>query len=178
LNAERGTRNTEWRSRGRGFTLLELVVAIAVIGVLAAVLLARLAYYQEMAEKAAMEATLATIKTGLQLQLAELILTNRQAEASRLETEDPVRWLEQKPANYAGAYREPPEPGTWYYDAPRRELVYTVNTGSRLALADGAPGKELRFRARLIRDRARFGGEEVEGVSGVVLVPVRPYRWS
>ncbi|HXF66692.1 MAG TPA: type II secretion system protein [Burkholderiales bacterium] len=169
-------RNPEPRTRG--FTLLELAAAIVLIGALAAVLLNRLAFYQEMAEKAAMEATLRTIKTGLQIRLAELILTNRQAEAERLEAEDPVLWLDEKPPNYGGPYREPPERGTWYYDAPARELVYVVNTGSRLKIGDGSEGRELRFRTRVLKDRVRFGGVEVEGVAGIALTPVRPYHWS
>ena len=76
-NLEPGTWNAKWRKRG--FTLVELAVAISVIAVLAAVLLNRLAYYKELAEKAAMESMVRIIKTGLQIRLAELIITNRQA---------------------------------------------------------------------------------------------------
>jgi len=69
------------RATQAGFTLLELGVAITAIAVLAVLLLNRLHIYQEMAEKAAMESTLRLIKTGLQIRLAELIITNRQGEA-------------------------------------------------------------------------------------------------
>lgn len=161
----------------QGFTLFELAVSIVIISILAWVLLARLAFYQEMAEKAAMESTVRVIKTGLQIRLAELIIGNRQREAGALEVEDPTRWLEPRPANYAGAYREPPTLGRWYFDAAARQLVYVVNTGNRLDLAAASDVKQIRFRAQLLKDRLNVGGAAVESVTGVTLIAVTPYRW-
>jgi general secretion pathway protein G len=172
---ELGTRNSKRRERGH--TLFELAVAFVLVSTLAAVLLTRLAFYQEMAEKAAMESAVRVIKTGLQIRLAELIIGNRQGEAGTLEVEDPMRWLEPRPANYAGAYLEPPTLGRWYFDATARQLVYVVNTGSRLDLATAADAKQIRFRAQLLKDRLNVGGAEVESVTGITLTAVTPYRW-
>jgi general secretion pathway protein G len=163
--------------RQRGFNLFELVVALALIAALVAVLLDRLAYYQEMAEKAAMDSTLRVIKTGLQIRLAELIIGNRQGEAAALEMEDPMRWLDPPPANYAGAYREPPNFGKWYFDAKARQLVYVVSQGNRLELAASADSQQIRFRTQLLKDRVNVAGGAVESVTGVTLTPVTPYRW-
>jgi prepilin-type N-terminal cleavage/methylation domain-containing protein len=163
--------------REAGFSLFELVISLIVVSVLAAVLLNRLAFYQEMFEKAAMEYTLRSIKTGLQLKLAELIVTNRQSQAGQLETENPVQWLEDKPSNYAGVYREPPEGATWYFDAGKKQLVYVVNTGNRLEIDTEMP-KHVRFQARLVRDGLVVNGIRVESVTGVALVPVKSYRWQ
>jgi prepilin-type N-terminal cleavage/methylation domain-containing protein len=176
---ERGTLNLEPGTAGaRGFTLFELVMCLIVISIVAALLLERLGFYQEMAERAAMEATARAIRTGLQVRLAELIITKRQAAAGALETENPTRWLEQPPANYGGPWQGVPRPATWYYDEARRQLVYVVGTGSRLEI-DGAPGgRELRFRALLLRDRVRVPGGRVESVTGVTLQPVTPYHWQ
>ena len=162
---------------GRGFTLFEFAVAITIVSVLAAVLLNRLTHYQELAEKAAMEYTLRTVKTGLQIRLAELIVTQRQAQAVRLETEDPFGWLDDKPPNYGGRYRSPPEAGTWYFDAGARQLVYVVKTGDRLEIDAGGPAGEIRFQPRLLKDPIRAGGREILSVTGVTLLPVRGYRW-
>ena len=165
------------KPRNRGFTLLELMTAILIISALAAVLLDRLAYYQEAAEKAAMESTVRLIKTGLQIQLAELIIANREGDAQRLEAEDPTRWLDPRPANYGGDYREPPAAGTWYYDVSARQLVYVVNTGSRLKLDSTEGRKEVRFRAQLLKAPLQVPGGQVERINGVALIPVSPYRW-
>ena len=150
---------------------------IVIFSVLAAVLLDRFSHYQELAEKAAMESMVRGIKTGLQIRLAELIIENRQAEAGVLESEDPVRWLESKPANYGGAYPEQPLPGTWYFDSRERHLVYVVNTGNRLEIDTSTGGKQIRFRAQLQRDRVKTSVGAVESVTGVALNPVWPYRW-
>jgi general secretion pathway protein G len=145
---------------------------------LGAVFLERLRFYQEMAEKAAMEATLRQIKTGLQIQLAVLIIANRQGEAMQLETEDPTRWMDTRPANYAGLYRERPEPGAWYFDPREVELVYVANIGDRLKLDGATHSKEIRFRARLLKDRVPAAGGTIESVTGVTLTSIHPYRWS
>jgi general secretion pathway protein G len=147
------------------------------ISALAAVLLNRLVYYQEMAEKAAMESVARVVKTGLQIQLAGLIVGNRQGEAAMLEVENPMQWLAALPVNYGGAYQEPPVPGRWYFDAIARQLVYVVNKGGRLDFAAAAETRQIRFRARLLKDRLNVGGAVVESVTGVTLVPVTPYRW-
>lgn len=174
-NLKLATRNS--KLKGRGFTLFELTLAIVIISTLATVLLNRLGYYQELAEKAAMEATVRAIKTGLQIQLAELIIANRQAEAAALERTDPVQWLEKKPPNYGGAYPDDPETGTWYFDERERQMVYVVQTGGRLELDTVAPVKQVRFRARLLHDHLQLPGGPVESVAGVTLSAVTPYRW-
>jgi general secretion pathway protein G len=164
--------------RERGFTMFEMIAAIAVVLLLGTAFLERLSFYQEIAEKAAMESTLRLIKTGMQVRLAELIMTNRQAEAAQLETEDPMQWLEQRPANYAGLYRERPEPGAWYFDASQKQLVYVATSGNHLRLIGAGEPTEIRFRARLLKDRVGTVSGTIESVTGVTLTPVYPYRWS
>lgn len=160
-----------------GFTLIELIVVVVIVSVLAAAAFQRFLGYQELAERAAMEATLRIVKTGLQIRLAEFIIGNRQAEAVVLERENPMRWLAEPPANYGGDYRKPPGPGNWYYDRERRELVYVANSGQFLEVAASDGIKEIRFRAQLLKDVVNFAGTTTESVTGITLVPVQPYRW-
>jgi hypothetical protein len=152
-------------------------VVVVIVSVLAAVALQRLAVYQELAERAAVEATLRIVKTGLQLRLADLIIGNRQADAGVLERDDPMRWLAEKPANYGGDYRTPPRPGVWYYDRSRGELVYVASRGEFLEVEPVDGVKQIRFRVRLLKDVVHFGGMTAESVTGITLVPVTPYRW-
>jgi prepilin-type N-terminal cleavage/methylation domain-containing protein len=164
--------------RQRGLTLLELAIVLVVASVAGTAFLERLHRYQELAEKAAMEYTMSLIKTGLQIRLAELIIGNRQGEAAQLEQEDPTQWLDPRPTNYAGDYRQTPEPGKWYFDARQKQLVYVVQSGDRLELDAGQTAKELRFQARLLRDRIKVGAATVDSVTSITLAPVYPYRWS
>ncbi len=165
------------KPRARGFTLFELVVVLAIISVLISVFLNRLGFYQEKAEQAAMEYTLQAVKTGLQIRLAELIITYRQQQASQLEVENPTQWLSKMPADYAGDYREPPQPGTWYYDSARRQLVYVPHNNSHLKVAERGGVKQLRFEVKLIRYQYVIHGGRVGGVAGIRLVAAYPYRW-
>lgn len=164
-------------ARARGYTLFELLIVIATFGLLAGVLLERLAYYQEAVERISMESTLRLVKTGLQIRLAELIITHREREAGVLEEVDPTQWLERPPVNYGGAYGGQPRPGTWYFDQGTRELVYVVNTGDRLEIGAEKDEKVLRFRARLLKNRLNVPGGTLESTSGVTLIAVKDYRW-
>lgn len=166
-----------WR-RSRGFTLLELAVVAIVLAILAVVLLERLTYYAEVAERTAMETQVRLFKAGLQLRLADLISKDRQGEAVALETENPARWLDKKPQNYGGEYGDGASRGNWYFDANNRHLVYVANN-TRFLEAEVAGGmKQVRFQARLVYDVIHVSGGPVRSVAGVALVPVRPYRWS
>ena len=98
--------------RTAGFTVLELIAVIVLISLVLSAGVERLLYYEERAEKASMESTLAAVKTGLQVRLAELLLTNHQSAVSELETQNPMRWLIEPPANFGGDYRVPAKSGS------------------------------------------------------------------
>lgn len=80
------------RRQSRGFTLVELVVVLIVVSVLAAMAVDRLFYYQERAEKVAMLANLEAFKTGLRIEVAEMMVTNRGDRLATLERTNPVAW--------------------------------------------------------------------------------------
>ena len=85
--------------RQRGFTIFELVVVMVIASVLAIILLNRLWYYQEVAEKAAMEMTVMNMRSGLRLRIADLMMQGRMNEMAQLVQENPINWLETLPAN-------------------------------------------------------------------------------
>ncbi|MGB5079591.1 MAG: type II secretion system protein [Burkholderiales bacterium] len=161
-----------------GLTLIELIVVICVIGVMGALLLERLRFYQEAAEKASMENTVGAFKSALQLRVAAMLLRGEERNIESLARSNPVDWLAEPPRGYRGEFRAPqPEVprGSWYFDATRSEMVYVPDLDGHLErLADGS--KRLRFRVRIDLEpaaadpaRRRFAGMRME--------PVTLYTW-
>jgi prepilin-type N-terminal cleavage/methylation domain-containing protein len=163
------------RLQGRGgFTLIELTVVIVVISLLFLAAAERFLYWEERAEKAAMESVLAAVKMGLQIRAAELMMSNRPSAVAALQIENPMRWLDQPPSNYAGDMDVAAKPAYWYYDAKDHELVYSPKSNSYLETGQSA-SKELRFRVTVLREaNAADGGGMLVRVS---VLPVREYKW-
>jgi general secretion pathway protein G len=167
--------------RHAGFTLFELIVVICIVAVLAGVLLNRLRVYEEAAEKAAMQQTAAAIKSALQMRVASYMISGRDKEIENLRSENPVRWLQENPAGYAGEFYADAyarvRPGSWYFDLTSRELVYVINLGNNFK-----PGPDAR---KWVRYQVRIGYEEVperggpprKVLSTASFAPVQPYVW-
>ena len=119
--------------RFRGFSLIELVVALALVAIFAGVLLDRTVYYQELAEKASMEQVAADLRSSVNLRVAELALENRFAELDALVLKNPFDLLARKPQNYLGVLENPQAdaitPGNWYFDNKSKEVVYSIDLG-------------------------------------------------
>ena len=155
---------------------LEYMVVAAVFGVAVTVILERALYYQEIAEKTAMEITVMNLRTGLRYRVAELMLHNRMQEMGEVAAENPVKWLDAPPPGYLGALRVAQAgdvgAGSWYFDTERRQLCYRVNLSRHFAARDG--GKEVCYRTVPLAGRVRDGHAELEGVA---LELAKPYRW-
>lgn len=152
---------------GRGFTLFELAVVVAVVGVLMVVLLSRLAFYRDQAERLAYEQTVTALRTEVQLQAYALMIAGRTKNIAALAGQNPMNWLAQKPANYLGEFYSPDvkklASGNWFFDRSDGKLVYLLNQsntfdaqgfdllqfkvslsqGAEVALAGGAAKVEL-----------------------------------
>jgi len=164
--------------RQTGSTLLELAVAGAIIGVLAAILLGQLMRYQEIAEKTVMETTVINMRTGLKWRMAELMVSDRMQDLGAVAQDNPVDWLAAPPSNYLGPLAAPaPDtipPGSWYYDTESRQLVYRPDRARHLK--PGPDGEKLiRFRVTATTHPAEKG--RPPRVEGVTLSPVVPYDW-
>ena len=167
--------------RHAGFTLFELIVVVCIVALVAAILFNRLRWYEEAAEKAAMQQTAAAIKSALQMRVASYMISGRDNEIEKLRNENPVRWLQENPADYAGEFYADAyarvRPGSWYFDLSRRELIYVVNLGDNFK-----PGPDAR---KWVRYRVRIGYEEVPEQGGpprkvlsmASFAPVQPYVW-
>lgn len=163
------------RSPGRraGFSLLELVVSLALVAVLVGVFLDRALYYREQAEKATMEQVAQDLRSSVNLRVAELALNNRFQDLAGLAGENPFELLARKPENYRGVLTAPlvqelVTPG-WYFDKISKEVVYCVDLGQYFE-PDESGRKRIAWHIVL-----------VPGEKGLPqwarLELVRPYRW-
>lgn len=175
----------------KGFTLIELIVAITIIAFLAGVLINRIWFYSEQAEKAAMEQVAGALQSALVMQYGHLLTHGNEAEAKNLVSENPTRWLMRKPPNYAGEfYGMTPAaipPGNWAFDLKTRELIYVPERSDNFV--PGRDGRKwVRYRARLEYEPmpvvAASGvadpgvtGKGAGELSGLLFEPVERYQW-
>ena len=143
-----------------------------------AAFLERVSYYQEYAEKMEMELTVRNIRTGLRYKIADLIMNNRLPEMATLADENPIDWLEQKPANYRGEFDGAPaeaSSGSWYFDRRNRQLVYTINHRRHFEPSDG---QDFSVRYQAVRRSSRTQTRKSAEEAWVSLAPVRDFRWQ
>jgi|SRR5882724_10992776 len=168
-------RDWSWRGGQGGASHLEFIVSFVLFAIFLIVFMERAFYYQAVAEKTALEMTVANMRTGLRYKVADLMLKNRMSEIPTLADENPMNWLEERPENYLGEFDVAPQTGTtgkWYYDRRGHELVYTVNNRRHFVPLDGA-SFEIRYRPT----RVRSGDEGTSEQVWVGLVQVQGYRW-
>ena len=171
------------RYRPAGFSFLELMVVASILAIFAGLLLNRLFYYQEVAEKTNMEATVKALQSGLRYEMARALMAGQEIDYQHLAHENPMNWLEVRPPNYVGAFKgSPPDDissGSWYFDLSSRILVYRIGSG-RYFIPDSHNQKQVQFRLVL-----SYGGIQGDGaigdspmvVSGIKLSVIEPYRW-
>lgn len=173
------------RRECRGFTLIELAVVASIVALLAAALLSRAVFYQEQAEKAAVDQTVGIIRSALHLQIAGFLVKGKNAEIATLADQNPMDWLAEKPGNYVGEYYAPKPgmvaSGKWYFDLQSRNLVYLAHSHEHLKTAAGE-GNKLRYRAKVVgslNSATATGSSPANGnaIEGVILEPVVSYTW-
>jgi general secretion pathway protein G len=120
------------RRRTCGFSLFELAVAAAVLALVAGILLQRLVYYQDEAERTGVQLQLANMRTALHYKALQAALHGSPESMAALSGANPVAWLERAPVNYRGEIDDGRVseliPGNWYFDRARRNLVYVFSS--------------------------------------------------
>ena len=166
-------------TRQRGFSLFELALVVAIIGVLAAALLSRVTMYQEAAERVAMENVVGVLRSALGMKAGQMVAQGRAAEVSKLLTINPMDLLAQKPANYIGEVSTPQKEkisrGNWYFNRKELLLVYIARTGATFQVTNS---HQHAYRVQLVRDMDGADGPKLAETSnsttieGVVLTKV------
>lgn len=121
-----------------GFTLLELVVVIVIIGILLVVAVNRLFPYLDEAERVAVLTVESQLKNTLVMEAAQRIVRGESASIADLEQINPMTLLLEAPPNYAGQLKagQADLAGRhWYFDPASRRLVYKL--GEPYAEANG-----------------------------------------
>ena len=159
------------RRASRGFSLLELVLVIALISVLLAIAIDRLLLVKARAESTAMEQVLGTLRSAMTIRVAELVARGRIAEVATLARTDPMLLLAERPQNYLGELFGPDastlEVGNWFFDTRDRVLCYLVESTDYFESGLSAPA------------RACFAIEpvSVDTLRGLRLAAIAPYEW-
>ena len=137
----------------RGFTMFELAITVAIIGVLAAVLLSRVRLYQEEAERVAMENIVGVLRSALAMKAGQMVVQGKQQDLSKLITINPMDLLAQKPANYLGELnpqqKEKISRGNWYFNRKKLLLVYIARTGATFQVSEK---KQFSYKVELLSD--------------------------
>lgn len=158
------------RHRDGGFTLFELAVVVAVTGILIIVLLSRVMFYRNEAERLAFQQTLTALRAETSLQGYARLIGNRPGEIARLEGKNPVNWLAQKPPNYLGEFYSPDTKklasGNWFFDRNDGILVYLLNESNTF---DVRGSELLKFKVSLSQGSKATGST----TNTLELVPVQ-----
>lgn len=167
----------------RGFTLLEFVLVICIIGLLVAMAVDRLLALRVEAERVAMNELLGSMRAGVAMELVSLLARGRDRELARLEDSNPIDALMQEPSTYVGEF-DAPDParmpsGRWYFDRGAGLLVYRVRHEDYFETALPGPPR-ARFRVRLVYEDRNGNGTfdaGIDGIGGVRITASEPYRW-
>lgn len=178
-----GKRPTPRLARGRGFTLLELVIVIIIVSFLAVIAIARLLAIQVDAERVSMVTVVGTLRSAIGMAVAESIVKQDMRRIETLVGSNPMDRLAETPHNYLGAIDHPNpagyEDGNWYFDKDSGELVYLVRNKANFTGGAADPPR-ARFRIEpAYRDRngnKRFDSG-IDTVEGLRLTPIEPYKW-
>lgn len=167
----------------RGFTLLELVIVIVIIGVLAGFLLDRVLPLVGQAERVAFQQVRSQVQSALLLEAAERIARGESSTLSELAGANPMSLLLLPPGNYIGERSRPTltdvPRAAWYFDSRDGRLVYRPGRQANIETSEG-PNDRIELAVSFVfRDRNGDGRFQpsADHFDGLRLAPVYPFRW-
>ncbi len=153
------------RFRQQGLSILEFTLVVALFSVLIVFAANRITELRVDLERAAVEHTLAGMRSALALEFAELLIQGRNARIDRWAGGNALRLLRMRNVLEAEAGALP-GPGEWAYDEARGEIVYRPAYPQALT---GNPDAIGRWRVVVVGGESRSGLElaAVEPLPGI-----------
>jgi prepilin-type N-terminal cleavage/methylation domain-containing protein len=115
----------------KGFTLIELIMVTIILGILAAVAIPRYMATVNMAEEAAEDAVISSIKAGLETYAIEQLMDS----GRRTWPDNPWSALETKPSGYTTDATNADVDGEWTYNTTTLKITHQRGDNTRVSWA-------------------------------------------
>jgi general secretion pathway protein G len=168
--------------KSAGFSLIELIIVVIIIVILMGFFMNRVMFYQEQAEKVAMEEVVGSVQSALTLQYGQLLTRGKSTDISTLVSDNPMNWMQKRPSNYSGEFYDPTSQsvhtGNWVFDLKHHELVYLINNGTHFKVnSDGQRWIRFHVQAQYQQSRLPSLQNSIPELTGILFEPTQPYAW-
>jgi hypothetical protein len=156
---------------------LEFPLVVILLGTLWHTVFDRTSEGEELGEKAVVEFTVRNVRSGLEMEMAERMLTGHEGKIAEMAGSNPVRWLEKPPQGYLGEFSVTPDkfpPSTWYFDKARKVLIYRPARTQNLTCSQCEQEEGHILLSWRIE---RMGNPMFGRGDRVKIVPVATYQW-
>ena len=160
------------RQRGAGY--FEFAVVAIILAILGGVMLQKMVFYQQEAERLAVDKMLGTLRAALAVEAAALYLRGKEDQIPQLAKKNPMDLLKLPPPNYLGEIDDPklalPAEGVWYFDRSSSTLSYVLN---QREFFTGNTSRRLNFKVKFQRNPTNLtDSHKGPGPGGVTLEKV------
>ena len=156
--------------RAGGATRFEFAVCVVLVALLAGGLLGRLLDWREQSERSAAQHVVGALRSALAAKATQIGMTQGEEAVLALTQENPMTWLDRKPANYLGEYYAPDlkilRRGAWFFDRADKTINYVLG---RDTFSSGTSNL-LKFKVELSRSTHSASISGQSGNPGVLVI--------